>query len=61
MHHSKATEGDWYAAFDHPAHPDDVKPRLLTPAQRRRAAEIRRAESSRRRDRIGLGLGLRGA
>lgn len=61
MQHSTATEGDWYAAFEHPAHPDDEKPRLLAPAEQRRAAEIRRAEFRRRRDRIGLGLGLGGA
>ncbi|MFI1225966.1 MULTISPECIES: hypothetical protein [Streptomyces] len=60
MQHSTATENNRYAAFEHPAHPDDEKPRPLTPDQRRRAAEIRRAETDRRMDRAGLGLGLRG-
>jgi hypothetical protein len=57
MQHSKAPDGDPYAAFDHPAHPDDEKPRVLTPAQRRRAAEIRRAEANR----SALGRACRGA
>ncbi|MFI5748991.1 hypothetical protein ACIBBE_24360 [Streptomyces sp. NPDC051644] len=61
MQHSKTPDGDPCAAFEHPAQPDDERPRLLTPDQQRRAAEIRRAETSRRTARRDLRPDLGGA
>lgn len=63
MQHSKAPDGAPCAVRKHPVHPDEEKPKRLTAAQQRRAAEIRRAMTRRRtvRHTLGLGLGLGGA